>query len=67
MSVIIEKRLNMNSILLNPILAHWFEFDIKPLLPNHKPIASSLSLDIVVLMYSVLLFVIGNSNASKKP
>ena len=39
----------MNSILLNPSLAYWFELDIKPLLPNLKSIASSLSLDIVVL------------------
>ena len=57
----------MNSILLNPILAHWFEFDIKPLFPNLKSITSSLLLDIAVLMYSVVLFVKGNSHASKKP
>ena len=57
----------MNSILLNPSLAYWFEFDIKPLFPNLKSIASSLSLDITVLMYSVVLFVKGNSHARKKP
>ena len=53
----------MNS---NPSLAYWLEFDVKPLIPNLKSIASSLSLDIAVLMCSVVLFVRGNSHASKK-
>ena len=57
----------MNSILLNPSLAYWFEFHIKPLIPNLKSIASFLSLDIAVLMCSVVLFVRDNSHASKKP
>ena len=57
----------MISILFNPSLAYSFEFDIKPLFPNLKSIASFLSLDIVVLMYSVILFDKGNSHASKKP